>query len=177
MIFSTFLSLILFFHEPEIVDPKLCPGSRGPQADGRFSTGEGSYLGRSGIVLPVAATDCCRAIVGEDVRSVTVCVRDRETRAAGSIQILRFAFGTEFVFGVWLYRDELNDSYFRGILPIEGDGKRSAATVKLTRIDGEGSMWVRRVPPVKATVQHILFESPVYDQVLTRREDRPGETD
>ena len=29
-------------------------------------------------------------------------------------------------------------------------------------------MWVRLVPPVKSTVQQVLLESAVYDQVLTR---------
>ena len=29
-------------------------------------------------------------------------------------------------------------------------------------------MYVRLVPPVKSTIQQILFESTVYDQVLTR---------
>src|SRR5450755_2338180 len=97
-------------------------------------------------------------IVREDVRSIGVCVRDRETRTTGSLQFFRPAFGAEFVFGVWSYRDELNDSCLRRILPIEGDGKRPGATVKLIRIYGQGSMWFRLVPPVKAPVQHILFE-------------------
>src|SRR5580704_10078284 len=107
-------------------------------------------------------------IVREDVRSIGVCVRDRETRTTGSLQFLGPAFRTELVFGVWSDRDELNDSCFRRILPVEGDGKRSGTTMKLVRIYGEGSMWFRLVPPVEATVQHILFESPIYDQVLTR---------
>ena len=29
-------------------------------------------------------------------------------------------------------------------------------------------MWVRRIPPVKSTVQQVLLESAVYNQVLTR---------
>src|ERR1700730_194523 len=104
-----------------------------------------------------------QCVVGEDVGRVGVCVRDREARTASSLQFFRPALGTELVFGVWLYRDELNDSCFRGTLPIEGDGKRSGSAVKLTRIYGQGGMWVRLVPPVKATVQQVLLKSPIDD--------------
>src|SRR5258708_26258852 len=105
-------------------------------------------------------------IVGEDVGRVRVSVRDRKARAAGTLDVFGLGLSTELVISVWFYRDELGDSCFRGTLPIEGDGKRPCSAVKLTRVDGQGSMWVRFVPPVKSTVQQVLLESPVYDQVL-----------
>src|ERR1035437_1292815 len=110
-------------------------------------------------------------IIGEDIRrSGGVGVRDRKARTAGTIDVLGPGFGAELVVSVGFHGDQLSDSCIRGVSSIEGYGKGSGSAVKLIRVDGQGSMRVRFVPPVKSTVQQVLLEPSVYDQVFTRRE-------
>src|ERR1039457_1166262 len=106
-------------------------------------------------------------IIGEHVRRVSVGVRDRKARTAGTVDVLGPRFGAELVVSVRLHWDELSDSCIRGISSIEGYGKRSCSAVKLIRVDGQGSMWVRFVPPVKSAVQQVFLEPSIDDQVFT----------
>src|ERR1035438_2504456 len=111
-------------------------------------------------------------IIGEHVRRVSVGVRDRKARTAGTVDVLGPRFGAELVVSVRLHRDELSDSSIRSVSSIEGYGKRSCSAIKLIRVDGQSSMWVRFVPPVKSAVEQVFLESSIDDQVFTGREIR-----
>src|SRR5580692_7105869 len=88
-------------------------------------------------------------LVGEDVGSAGVRVRDRETRTACSLQFFRPVFSTELVFGVWFYRDKLKDPSFGGVLSIKGDRQRLDPVMKLRRVYGQDSVRIRLIPPIK----------------------------
>src|ERR1019366_8441979 len=97
-------------------------------------------------------------IIGEHVRRVSVGVRDRKARTAGTVDVLGPRFVAELVVSVRLHWNELSDSCIRGAAPIEGYGEGSCSAIKLIRVDGQGSMRVRFVPPVKSAVQQVFLE-------------------
>src|SRR5215475_12181271 len=109
IILSRFLVLGRFFHQFEVIDPKLAPNQRIWGLSNDFQHYEACVLSGTKCCLlqtPRSAVEC---IFGEDVGSFTVSVRNRKTRTASTLEILRLAFGAEFVLGIRFYRDELSD--------------------------------------------------------------------
>src|ERR1700745_934162 len=152
MIFSTRLILFLFLCQLEVVNPNLATDQRVRRLTDDFKQHETRVCSRVKLRLLQAPRTGLQNIVGEDVGSFTVSIRDRETRTAGTLKCFRLAFGTKLVLGVRFHWYDLSDPHFRGIQPIEGDRKRSRAAVKLTVVNGQGGMQNWLIPPVKATV-------------------------
>src|SRR5579864_5883036 len=108
-------------------------------------------------------------IISEDVRRVGVGIPDRKARTAGTVDVLGPGFSAKFVISVGFHENELNDSCLRCVSAVEGHGKRSCPAVELICVEGQSSMRIRLVPPVKSAVQQGFFKPPVYDQVFARR--------